>query len=93
MTDTAPSSLMTRPLTVAPIARTRWPALMSEEDAAEYVGVSIAQFRHERKEGKWPRPVDRGCRRNTYSRKALDAAIDRLAGLDNAGSDRSEWDC
>jgi transposase len=51
---------------------------MSEEDAAEYVGVSVAQFRRERDAGIWPLPVQRGCRRNTYDRKRLDQAVDRL---------------
>ena len=47
--------------------KTRWPRLMSEADAAEYVGVSLEQFRIEReKKGFWRKPVDRGCRRNTY---------------------------
>lgn len=65
--------------------RTRWPRLMSEADAAEYVGVSLEQFRTEReKKGFWPKPVDRGCRRNTYDRKDLDDAVDRLKrGIDH----------
>ena len=69
--------------------KTRWPRLMSEADAAEYVGVSLEQFRIEReKKGFWPKPVDRGCRRNTYDRKDLDDAIDRLKrGIDHPISD------
>ena len=59
--------------------KTRWPRLMSEADAAEYVGVSVEQFRIEReKKGFWPKPVDPCCRRNTYDRKDLDDAVDRL---------------
>jgi hypothetical protein len=66
------------------LLRARWPALMSEEDAAEYLGVSVAQFRRERDAGIWPRPVDRGCRRNTYWKKRVDEAIERLNAGDHA---------
>jgi hypothetical protein len=65
----------------------RWPRLLSEEDAAEYVGVSQAQFRMEVKKGIWPKPVPRGCRRNTYDRSALDKAADRLSGMAEVGED------
>jgi len=58
----------------------RWPRLLSEEEAAEYVGVSLTRFRIERDKGMWPAPVDRGCRLNTYDRLALDRAVDRLSG-------------
>jgi hypothetical protein len=61
-----------------PEIKARWPALMSEGDAAEYVGVSLAQFRKEREAGLWPKPAARGCRRNTYSRRQLDKIIDRI---------------
>lgn len=60
-------------------ALARWPRLMSEADAAEYVGVSVGKFRLEREAGIWPPPVQRGCRRNTFDRIALDAAVDRLS--------------
>jgi len=76
----------------AVIVRARWPALMSESDAAEYVGVSVSEFRRERDAGKMPRPVDRGCRRNTYSRRALDAAVARLDGGVDTAVDHNEWD-
>ena len=52
---------------------------MVEADAAEYVGVSLGQFRREVEKGIWPRPVNRNARLNTYDRKALDDAVDRLA--------------
>jgi len=68
----------------------RWPRLMSEEDAAEYVGVSVARFRLEVEKGIWPRPVDRGCRRNTYDRLALDKAVDRLSGSFNPADAEDE---
>jgi len=58
----------------------RWPRLLPEAEAAEYVGVSVTQFRSEVEQGIWPKPVERGCRRNTYDRAALDKAVDRLSG-------------
>jgi hypothetical protein len=67
--------------------RLRWPRLLPEDDAAEYVGVSIAQFRAEVGKGIWPQPVERGCRRNTYDRAALDRAVDRLSRGDDPDED------
>lgn len=58
----------------------RWPRLLSESDAASYVGVSLNTFRAERVAGIWPSPVDRNSRRVTYDRAALDRAVDRLSG-------------
>lgn len=63
----------------------RWPRLLSEDAAAEYVGVSVSQFRLEQARGMWPRPIERGCRRNTYDRHQLDAAVDRMAGVQGPG--------
>jgi hypothetical protein len=60
--------------------RARWPRLLPEIEAAEYVGVSLAQFRAEVERGIWPKAVARGCRRNTYDRTALDRAVDQLSG-------------
>jgi hypothetical protein len=55
-----------------------WPRLMPEEMAAAYVGVSVPQFRREQARGLWPEPKRRGARLNTYDRKELDDAVDRL---------------
>jgi hypothetical protein len=63
--------------------KARWPRLMSEADAAEYVGVSLRQFQYERERGLWPKPKNRGARINTYDRKELDEAVDRLGGAAN----------
>ena len=60
---------------------------MSEEDAAEYVSVSVSQFRAEVEKGVWPHPVERGCRRNTYDRDALNRAVDRLSPVDEPDED------
>jgi hypothetical protein len=57
-----------------------WPRLMPEEMAAAYVGVSLSQFRREQAKGLWPKPKTRGARLNTYDRKELDDAVDRLDG-------------
>jgi len=64
--------------------KTRWPRLMSEADAAEYLGVSVSQFRREVERGMWPKRKHRGdARINTYDRKALDDAVDHLDNLIN----------
>jgi hypothetical protein len=74
---------MTERISTGRAALPNWPRLMSEELAAAYVGVSLERFRIERTKGLWPAPVDRGCRRNTYDREALDDAVDRLSGRIN----------
>jgi hypothetical protein len=56
---------------------------MPENLAAAYVGISLSQFRRERDRGMWPMPVERGAKVNTYDRKALDDAVDRLSGRVN----------
>ena len=67
----------------------RWPVLMSEADAAEYVGVSVSQFRREVERGLWPGPKARGARINTYDRRELDDAVDRIDNpTDHADLDR-----
>jgi hypothetical protein len=57
-----------------------WPRLMPEEMAAAYLGVSLSQFRREQARGLWPKPKRRGARLNTYDRRELDDAVDRLEG-------------
>jgi hypothetical protein len=65
----------------------RWPRLLPEQEAAEYLGVTVTQFRAEVRCGIWPKPVPRGCRRNTYDRLALDRAVDRLSGRSDPDED------
>ena len=68
-----------------------WPRLLSVEQAAAYVGVSVNAFRA--RIGKmWPAAVSVGKRR-LYDRAALDEAIDGLTGMDkSAASEPDEED-
>ena len=59
----------------------RAPAGLSREDAAHYVGVSSCAFDGLVERGLMPKPLDLGIRRNVWNVRALDAALDRLAGL------------
>lgn len=50
--------------------------------AAEYVGCKNArQFWREVQEGKWPKPLPLSSRPKRWDVKALDAALDRMSGL------------
>lgn len=61
----------------------RWPRMLSVDDAAEYVGVSVTLFLKEVEAGLWPQPVRRGRKggRKTWDKDAIDAALDRRSGL------------
>lgn len=63
----------------------RAPAGLSREDAAHYVGVSSCAFDGLVERGLMPKPLDLGIRRNVWNVRALDAALDRLAGLSEDG--------
>lgn len=55
----------------------QWPRLLSEEQAAAYVGVSVNMFRA----GVgtlWPKAIRIG-RRKLYDRLALESAVDELS--------------
>ena len=54
-----------------------WPRLMSEEQAAAYVSLSLNTFRAGVGE-LWPKAI-RIRRRKLYDRRALDRAVDALA--------------
>ncbi|CAH2603709.1 protein of unknown function [Rhodovastum atsumiense] len=60
-----------------------WPRCLSREEAARYVGVSVAVFEAEVRNGIWPLGRARGAKggRLTWDRLALDAAEDRRSGL------------
>ena len=62
---------------------------LRREEAAMYVGVSPSKFGRLVEDGRMPRPfaID-GCQ--VWDVRALDAAFDVLAGIDQAPS--SEWD-
>lgn len=57
---------------------------MSADVAADYLGVSAATFIKEMEAGTWPRPIARDCRRNTWDRRQLDDAVDRISGAGDA---------
>ena len=54
-----------------------WPRLLSEEQAAAYVGVSLNSFKA-RIGDPWPAAIRFG-RRKLYDRLALDRAVDALS--------------
>lgn len=54
-----------------------WPRLMSEEQAAAYVGVSVSTF-VANIGNPWPEPIQFG-RRKLYDRVAIDRAVDALS--------------
>lgn len=59
-----------------------WPRLLSREEAARYLGVSVDVFDDEVKSGVWPRGTSRGARggRLTWDRLGLDHAADGMSG-------------
>ena len=63
----------------------RWPALMTRETAAEYLGLSLTTFDAARSEGRLPAPWAHGFdSRPRWRRADLDA---RIAGAEDAGFD------
>ncbi len=58
-----------------------WPRWLSPEQAAAYVGVSENRFRYEVDQGVWPQAQERGGRR-VFDRVLLDAASDRISGIE-----------
>lgn len=70
-----------------------WPAMLSVEEAARYLGMSVDSFEHCVDLGRFPGPVsDLPIRRKLWSRKELDASI---SGQDRPANDketrRSAW--
>lgn len=55
------------------------PRVLSEDEAAVYVGLSSATFRAG-VGSRWPAPIALSARRRGFDRLALDDAIDRLGG-------------
>ena len=54
-----------------------WPRLLSLEEAARYVGVSVNNFKS-RVGDLWPEPIRFG-RRTLYDKDALDRTVDGLS--------------
>lgn len=60
------------------------PRLLSEDQAAEYVGLSAMTFLKAIEAGAYPGPIDMArfqIKRRLWDRAALDAALDRMSGL------------
>lgn len=68
---------MPPPVTIRP-----WPRLLSEPEAAAYLGIGATWFRQgwQADPPRYPRPIRDG-RRLLWDIRALDAHVDALAGL------------
>lgn len=63
--------------------------LISEADAAQYLGRSKTTFRQQVRAGKLPGPADQSTRRRLWDRRVLDQYVDSLSGtLDTS----NPWD-
>ena len=62
--------------------------LVSEKKAADYVGIELATFRHWVTSGRLPKPLP-DCR--LFDLKAIDAALDRLSGLNSPANALDAW--
>lgn len=65
-----------------------WPLMLSDEQAAAYVGLSRESFRRAVDSGDYPHPVRSHGRRVLWYRPGLDQAAAELAGLRIAANDR-----
>lgn len=72
----------------APANLPNWPRLLSEDEAAAYLGVGKTRFREKWQARVWPQPIREG-RRVLWDRKALDSFVDVLAGT---GAPSNTWD-
>lgn len=63
------------------------PRLLSEEQAAQYLGRSVTRFREQVAAHILPQPVTCNGRRRLWDLRLLDRYVDQLSGInDNAGS-------
>lgn len=68
-----------------------WPRILSEEQAAAYVGVSRETFRQRVQDGIYPQ--QREGKRVLYDRKVVDRIEDQRSGLLGTDSPEDrEWD-
>jgi excisionase family DNA binding protein len=67
-----------QPFVLTPVSAGR--RVLSRREAAKYCGVSQSSFDRAVKRGDLPAPIRVG-RRTLYRAQSLDAALDRLAGL------------
>jgi hypothetical protein len=62
--------------------------LVSEQHAAQQIGLDLATFRAWVKCGRLPKPLP-DC--GKYDLKAIDAALDRISGLGTASNALDAW--
>ena len=63
------------------------PRLLSEHDAAEWVGVGLSEFRELVASGKLPKPI----LGNKFDKRAMHAALDRVSGIGNPANALDAW--
>jgi excisionase family DNA binding protein len=64
------------------------PRLLTEKEAAEAVGLSLATFRAWVSSGRLPGPIPE-C--GKFDVKAIDAALDRISGLGGSANALDAW--
>ena len=62
--------------------------LMTEQQAAEYVGIPISQFRYWVACSRLPQPL---LDSELYDLRAIDAALDKLSGIGGAANALDAW--
>lgn len=62
--------------------------LLTEVEAAQAVGVELATFRHWVQIGHFPAPLPLA---DKYDVKAINAALDRMSGLDSPQNAYDAW--
>lgn len=63
--------------------------LVSEKEAALYLGRSVTRFREGMRKFALPQPSDRNGRRRLWDRRLLDRHVDMLSGFEN---NQISWD-
>jgi hypothetical protein len=64
------------------------PRLVTEQKAAEHIGLDLATFRSWVRCGRLPKPLP-DC--GKFDLKAVDAALDRISGLGNSNNALDAW--
>lgn len=64
--------------------------LITEQDAARFVGTTRETFRSEVEAGRWPRHVLVRGKRRLYDIAALSRTVDALSGIVSASRDDGE---
>jgi hypothetical protein len=62
--------------------------LVTEKEAAEYIGLELATFRAWVASGRLPGPIP-DC--SKYDSRALDLALDRISGIGSATNALDSW--